>query len=223
MTLHATAARAWSRLVGLMLVLLALIVVPFLLWGEAIERLAPELLRADTGPLTIAGLGIALLTADVVLPVPSSVVSVLLCLLLDPWLGALAIMAGMLGGFATGYALGRMLPLPALRGWVGPTLWDAVTSRAGRAGALWIMVTRPIPVLAEATAVIAGGLRLPPARTFAAAALSSAGVAACYGVAVHLGRAAGSLWFAFAVSLVLAGAFWAASRYWLVRIGARAG
>lgn len=223
MTSRATATRAGSRLVGLVLALLLLILVPFLLWGEAIERLAPELLHADAGPLVIAGLGIALLTADVVLPIPSSVVSVLLCVLLDPWLGALAIMAGMLGGFATGYALGRMLPARSLRGWVGPALWDAVTVRAERAGALWIMVTRPIPVLAEATAVIAGGLRLPLARAFTAAALSSAGVAACYGIAVHLGRVAGNFWLVLAVSLGLAGAFWAASRLWLARIGARAG
>lgn len=201
-------------------VLLAAIIVPFMIWGEALDALAPELLRQQNTQVYIGIIGVALLIADVLLPVPSSIVSALLCVLLGPWYGAVAIAIGMLGGFVAGYLLGRLLPAQTLRRWVGPALWDATRDKAQRNAVMWIVVTRPVPVLAEAVSVLAGSLRMPCISALPAAALSSAVVAACYGAAVSIGFAHGSFWLAFGASLLLASGAWFVSSFWRSRIGA---
>lgn len=206
------------RLALILVALVAAIIVPFLLWGEEIERLAPQLLSSADTRLLVAGVGIMLLVTDLALPIPSSVVSISLCLLLGPVSGALAVAVGMLGGFLCGYGLGRLLPSTALRRWVGPELWDAVSRRAAESGALWIMVSRPVPVLAEATAVISGSLRVPLRSALPAALLSSAVVAGCYGAAAYIGLSNGGFWLAFAVSLLLAALLWLLSRGWRGRM-----
>jgi uncharacterized membrane protein YdjX (TVP38/TMEM64 family) len=207
-------ASPWIRLALILVALAAAIILPFLLWGEDIERLAPDLLSGADTRLLIAGIGVALLVTDLVLPIPSSIVSVTLCLLLGPLLGALAVALGMLGGFLCGYLLGRLLPRAALRRWVGAELWDAVSRRAADSGALWIMASRPVPVLAEATAVIAGSLGVPFPTALAAALASSLGVAACYGVAAAAGLSVGGFWLAFAASMLLSALLWFLSRIW---------
>ena len=135
----------------LVALVLAAIIVPFMIWGEALDALAPQMLQRQDTRWYIAVLGVALLMVDVLLPVPSSIVSALLCVLLGPLHGSLAIMAGMMAGFACGYLLGRMLPADTLRRWVGAALWDSVRDKAARQSTAWIVVSRPVPVLAEAS------------------------------------------------------------------------
>jgi uncharacterized membrane protein YdjX (TVP38/TMEM64 family) len=199
---------------------MAVIIAPFLFWGEPIERLAPAMLAGAHTEWLVVGLGAVLLMVDVALPIPSSVISVMLCVLAGPMLGAAAIGIGMLGAFMCGYVLGRLLPREALRRWVGPALWDGVGRRAMRSGAIWIMISRPVPVLAEATAIISGSLGVPFRSALSAALVSSAGVAACYGVAASIGLADGGFELAFALSAVLAALPWFMSRLWRGRMNA---
>lgn len=201
-----------SKLAVLLAAVMAAIIVPFLVWGAEIERLAPGMLAAPDTKWVIAGVGATLLTTDVALPIPSSVVSAMLCLLAGPFLGAAAILVGMLGSFAFGYSLGRLLPRDSLKRWVGPELWDSVSDQATRSGALWIMVSRPIPVLAEATSIILGSLGMPFGPAMLAALASSAGVAACYAAAAAAGLSNGGFWLAFGMSLGLAAVLWFLSR-----------
>lgn len=207
------------RLVFVSVVLLAVIIAPFLLWGAAIERLAPSILAAANTKWLIAGIGTLLLTADVALPIPSSIISALLCLLAGPLLGAAAILIGMTGSFLCGYYLGRLIPRDSLRRWVGPELWDSVSRQAARSGAIWIMASRPVPVLAEATSIISGSLGVPFKPAMLAAVLSSAAVAGCYGAAAAVGLSKGGFWLAFAMSVTLAASLWFLSRTWRGRLG----
>jgi uncharacterized membrane protein YdjX (TVP38/TMEM64 family) len=201
------------RLSLLAAALVTAIVVPFVIWGGALDSWAPELLQQQDTRLYIAALGAALLIADVLLPVPSSVVSALLCVLLGPLQGAVVILFGMVGGFIAGYLLGLALPSATLRNWVGAALWDSVADKAQQQGTAWIVISRPVPVLAEAISIIAGSLRLPWRAALVSAVLSSAGVAACYGAAAAAGFANGSFWLAFGVSIFLACAAWFVSHF----------
>ena len=54
-----------------------------------------------------AALGIGLLIADVLLPVPSTLVAMALCWRLGPWWGGASVAAGFSLSFVVGYALGR--------------------------------------------------------------------------------------------------------------------
>lgn len=199
---------------------MAIIIVPFLVWGAELDRLAPELLTGSDSRLLVAGVGAMLLAIDVALPIPSSVVSAMLCLLAGPLLGAAAILIGMLGSFVCGYSVGRLVPRDSLRRWVGADLWDSVSDRAAHSGNIWIMASRPVPVLAEATSIISGSLGVPFRPALFAALVSSAGVACCYGTAAIVGLSSGGFWLAFGTSVLLACLLWVLSRTWRTRISA---
>jgi uncharacterized membrane protein YdjX (TVP38/TMEM64 family) len=181
-----------GRIVALLLLLLAFVIVPFVLWGEQLDAAAPKLLRDQPTRWAIAAIGISLLFLDVLLPIPSSVVSVTLCLLLGPALGGAAVFVGMVGAFALGLLIGRLLPEERLRHWVGTDTWDALAAKRLPARLLWIAASRPVPVLAEVTALFAGSLRVPYKASMAVAALASLLVAAAYALTTWVGMPDGT-------------------------------
>jgi uncharacterized membrane protein YdjX (TVP38/TMEM64 family) len=214
-------AASWRRIAALSFALLAAVLLPFALWGDALEQAAPGWLQAQDGRAWLATIGIALLVIDVLLPVPSSVIAVALCWSLGPVAGGAAVAVGAFLAFVAGYGLGRLLPEPRLRRWIGPALWDRVRGGADRSTGWWIVLARPLPVLAELSAVLAGVWRLPMRRAFAQAALASIAMGALYGGSAWLGaRAPGAATLALAL-LALPAAFWCAHRVWLRRLGAK--
>ncbi|MDQ4124557.1 MAG: VTT domain-containing protein [Actinomycetota bacterium] len=121
----------------------------------------------------VAGLiGVALLAGDALLPVPSSIVMVLHGALYGAVAGAALSFAGRMGAAVFGFAIGR-------RG--GPFLervaGRAETERANRLlerwGALGIVLSRPAPLLAETTMVLAGASTLSWPVALGAAAVGS--------------------------------------------------
>ena len=168
------------------LVLVAFVLIPFVIWGEQMDASIPKLVADQTTKWAVALTGIALLVLDLILPVPSSIVSISLCLLLGPAWGAPAVFVGMVGAFVVGYLSGRLLPAARLRAWVGTQVWDSVANHWQTASMLSIAASRPVPVLAEVTAIFAGSLRLPFWRSLIAAGGSSLLVAAAYGMAAYL-------------------------------------
>jgi uncharacterized membrane protein YdjX (TVP38/TMEM64 family) len=175
-----------GRILIIVLGLCAFILVPFLIWGEQMDEYLPKMVENKRTVLSIALTGVVLLTLDVFLPLPSSIISISLCLLLGPLGGASAVFVGMIGSFTLGYLAGRLAPATHIRTWVGPDTWDWITNRQQTPGMLWIAATRPIPVLAEVTAILAGTLRFPLGRSFLAAGSSSALAAAAYGGAAWM-------------------------------------
>jgi len=201
---------AWSKLLAIVLALAIAVIVPFLIWGEQMDSRAPTLLHHQATRWAVAAIGMGLLVADVLLPVPSSIVAVSLCLLLGlPW-GPLAVFAGMTGAFVTGYLLGHFLPSTRLRRWVGPRTWDALASRHRTSSLWWIALSRPIPVLAEVTAVFAGSLHLPFLPSLMAASVSAYLVAIAYGLAawVELQHVSASLALVVLAAVLLPAAGW---------------
>ena len=138
------------RLSFLIIAALAVPLIPFALVGELPgER---WLSAASSSDLRFALAGAALLAADVLLPVPSSVLGTMLGARLGFLPGLLATFVGLCTGHALAYVISRWL----VRGGVGP-LPAAPTAIA-------VFLSRPVPVFAEAVAIAAGATRLPPAR-----------------------------------------------------------
>ena len=141
----------------------------------------PDPLRGHRGALA-AVVGVALLVADVVLPVPASVVMVAHGALFGAVLGSAISMVGTLGAFGVGFALGR---------WAAPVVASGVPEgghlEADRLVSRWghvaIVVSRPIPILAEAVAFAAGTSSLRWRSSLGAAALGSLPAAAAYAAA----------------------------------------
>ena len=164
-------------------------------------------LRA-AGPL--AGvIGVGLLVADVVLPVPSSVIMIAHGALFGVWIGSLLSLIGSVGCSLAGFAMGR-----AGREKVRRFVSDAEYARASRLlerwGAVAIVATRPIPILAEVMSIIAG-----TARSMSWWQITISSIAGClppaiaYAVAGHLAtNTIGAIWVFSALMLMSAAMWW---------------
>ncbi|HEV3484443.1 MAG TPA: hypothetical protein VG106_03480, partial [Vicinamibacterales bacterium] len=90
----------------LWVIVVAVVLVPFFLFEEQFNAFAADLTGGGTSP-AIAGAAIAaLLTFDVLLPVPSSIVSTGAGVLLGFALGAAVVWLGMMAGCLVAYMLG---------------------------------------------------------------------------------------------------------------------
>lgn len=154
----------------------AAVIVPFLAFGAQLEAAALNALQfAADNPLLIAALVVALLVADVALPVPSSIVGTFAGATLGIAGGALAVWVGMMLGCVVGYGAGRLIaPPPGARG-------GAAEHRApNRAGLVMLAATRAIPVLAETGIVAAGAARTGFGRALLVTAPANLLVALAY-------------------------------------------
>jgi uncharacterized membrane protein YdjX (TVP38/TMEM64 family) len=136
-----------SRLTSVILVAIAIPIVPFLVVGELPgER---WLSRADDNALLFAITGSGLLTLDIALPVPSSLVGTALGARLGFWAGSLCCWLGLTAGNLLGYGFGHLYPRRL-----------AASLPPEPMGAL-VFLSRPVPVIAEAVALTAGATRMP--------------------------------------------------------------
>lgn len=187
--------------------LVLLVMVPFAFFGEVMDGAAQGWM-ADAGrPAIVALIGVVLLTVDVLLPIPASLVSLGLCWVLGPVWGGLCVLIGHVLAFALGYGLGASLPRRRLRRFIGADAWDRLVVHMDRRAWIWIGLSRPLPVLSEVVTVSAGALRLPLGAVLPAALLSSMGVAVVYGSIAHWGMRQPSPAMAVAGSLVLPALF----------------
>lgn len=183
----------WTRwgLVGA--ALLALILVPFALFGSALDAAVTPWLKA--APADAFALGsAALLAVDFALPVPSSVVATAAGARLGLELGALVVFGGLQLGCAAAWAVGRWIGRPAIDRLVGePEQQRARSWLCGPGGLAALAACRAVPVLGEATTLLAGSVRLPFARFFAVTAAANAGLGLAYAGLGALSSQTGSI------------------------------
>ncbi|CAA9474467.1 MAG: hypothetical protein AVDCRST_MAG67-427 [uncultured Solirubrobacteraceae bacterium] len=187
-------------------VLLSLFGIAHALGVPLLSDASPGLGAAGPGA---AAASFALLATDVLLPVPSSALMLLNGALFG-WLGGtLLSLAGSEAAALLAWAIGRRGGRLLERG-------EQAGARARadafvrRRGALAIIVTRPVPVLAETTAILAGAAGMPLRRLTAAAAVGSLPPALGYALA---GAYAGRF---DAGPIVLAGVLTLAAAFWLL-------
>jgi membrane protein DedA with SNARE-associated domain len=161
------------------IVLVGLVLVPFFLFEPQFNAFAGRMTRGDTALGLAAASIFGLLALDVLLPVPSSVVSTAAGVLLGVWRGALVVWLGMMTGCLVGYWLG-VRASGATRRFVGARGLAEAETLVRRYGDWTIVLCRPVPVLAEASVVFAGLVRAPFGRFLALAALSNLGIAGGY-------------------------------------------
>lgn len=178
------------------------------------EALGVPLLTDPMPALKAAGplagvIGVAMLIADVVLPVPSSLVMIAHGALFGVWIGTLLSMIGSVGCSLAGFAMGR-----AGRDTVRRFVTDAEYARASRLLDRWgmagIVATRPVPILAEVMSIIAG---TTPAMSWWQITISS--IAGClppaiaYAIAGHMAtKTIGAIWVFSALMLMSATMWW---------------
>jgi uncharacterized membrane protein YdjX (TVP38/TMEM64 family) len=191
--------RYWLFLGGLLFLFLTTFGVAAAL-GVPVDDAHPWMGR---GGAAAAAVGVGLLVADVALPVPSSGVMMLHGALFGLWAGAALSLAGSMGAAVAGFAAGR-----AGNRWVRRLVSPAAHDRAGRLlerwGALAIVASRPVPMLAEAVTILAGASPVSWSRAMGAALVGSVPAAFAYAAvgAAAASLSAGAMVF---VGVVLAG------------------
>lgn len=180
--------------------LLTAILVPFFLWEERLLAATTAFLQMPHSRGLIALALAGLLAADIVLPVPSSLVNLAAGSLLGPWGGTAVSWTGLMVSAVVGYLLGQGASATALRRLVGNSEGRAAAVIAAH-GHWGLMVCRGVPVLAEASVVLAGFHRMPFLRFLAVCALSNLGIATAYSALGAYAVDTGSFLVAFAGAL----------------------
>lgn len=158
--------RWWSLAVAIAVVLLVMFGIASASGVAWLEDPTP-LLRG--GRIAAAVIGVLLLVADVFLPVPSSLVMVVHGTLFGATTGTLLSLVGSTAAAMTGFAIGRA-GNGAIRRFVTPVEHERAGAMLRRWGVLAIAVSRPVPILAETIAILAGSSPL----TWRQVALSAA-------------------------------------------------
>lgn len=165
-------------------VTMALILVPFALWGAPIEAFVRSRLAASEASGAVMALVVTVLALDVILPVPSSIVAVAAGYELGGIVGTLANFLGLQIGCGLGWLVGQRAGGRPLEATVGSTS-RATASQALNSlkGQLLFAIGRAVPVVAEGSVLLAGAAEVPPQRLLYVATVANVGVAGVYAVA----------------------------------------
>jgi uncharacterized membrane protein YdjX (TVP38/TMEM64 family) len=193
---------------ALCLFMLALFGLAQLLDVPVLADESPDLGSAGAGA---ALAGVALLVGDVLLPVPSSAVMIANGALFGPVVGALLSLVGSQAAALVGFAIGRRGG-PLLERAVSPAQRERTAAALERRGAVAVVVSRPVPVVAETVTILAGASGMPLRRFALAALVGSLPPAVAYALAGSLATRFSESVVVFAGVLLLAGLFWFAER-----------
>ncbi len=162
--------------------------------------------------LPAAVAAVALLVADVVFPVPASILLITNGVLFGVLGGTALSLVGGVGAAVVGYGLGRFGGTRLVRRVCSDAEQDRADRLVRRWGLLAVAVTRPIPLLAESAVVVAGASSLGLLRTTAAAAAGALPGAVLYAVAGSLSADVSSGLLVFAGTLAIATGLWLLGR-----------
>jgi uncharacterized membrane protein YdjX (TVP38/TMEM64 family) len=157
------------------------------------------------------------LAADLLLPVPSSMVSTLAGSELGVVGGTSASWVGMSAGAVVGFGLARRYGRPLAERLAAADDLARLDRLAARAGPALVVLTRAVPVLAEASVLLLGVNRLAWRRFLPALLASNLGIALAYAA---FGEAAGEQeWLPIALGISAAAplAVTGMARWWLAR------
>lgn len=207
--------RAWlmrHAYILLVVVLIVFYVVIFLISELLYIPLLIDPLPAlrNAGPLAAAG-SVGLLIADVVLPMPASAVMIANGALFGLFPGMALSMIGGLGATLLGFLIGRRSRDLFLPGATSGTEQRA-NALLARYGPLAIVVTRPLPIVAETVAILAGRSDLSWRQVFVAGAVGTLIPAALYAFAGATAATTVSTIAVIGAALIASAVFWLAIR-----------
>jgi uncharacterized membrane protein YdjX (TVP38/TMEM64 family) len=180
---------------------LAVPILPFVLAGEWFEEaFARGVRRVDEAGLLFAAI-VAVLAVDVFLPVPSSGVGTLAGAQLGTALGTVATWLGLTAGAVVGFAVARRWGKPLAERLAGREELARLEAPAHRFGAWLVLVSRPVPIVAEASVLLLGATRLSWRAFWWPLAIANLVLAVCYAALGDVARR--YEWLATAVFLAL--------------------
>jgi uncharacterized membrane protein YdjX (TVP38/TMEM64 family) len=203
------------RLLLIVALALAIPIVPFLAFGPDIEAWVAAWLQPPLARPVIFSLTVLVLASDILLPVPSSLVSTAAGAQLGAVAATAASWLGMTLGAVLGYWLARTFGRNVAVRLAGHEDLERLERLAAHYGVGLLVATRALPVLAEASVLLAGVARVPWRSFLPAISLSNLGIAIVYSVLGQFARNEGELPLALAASIALPVLATTIARWWL--------
>lgn len=179
-----------------------------------------DTLPLNNASLLTALLTVGLLTADILLPVPSSLVMVANGALFGFWAGGAVSLIGNIFGFLFAYWLGRRSS-PLVQRFITPSEVDRGNRVLQKWGASALILTRTLPILAETTAIMAGVARLPFAKSLAAVIAGSLPISLLYAWAGAYAKGSNATAFIFLALILLSAIAWKVDKLMEIRKGSK--
>jgi uncharacterized membrane protein YdjX (TVP38/TMEM64 family) len=166
----------------------------------------------DRGGAPAAAVGLGLLLFDVFIPVPSSVIMIANGALFGVAIGTLLSLVGSTGAALVGYWTGRRGESVVAR-FIPAEERGQAARLLQRWGIFAIIISRPVPILAETLAIIAGVAGIGGRRVFIAALIGGIPAAFLYAIAGATISGAGKGIYVFLLVVLLSGVVWLVGRW----------
>lgn len=194
--------RFWRAFV-LFCLALAVPIVPFVAFGDQLEDTIEGWLDPPPSPSVISLLTVAVLSSDILLPVPSSLVSTFAGAQLGVALATAASWLGMSLGATLGFWLARLWGRPLARRFSSAEDLERSELLAAKYGPSAVIMTRALPVLAEAAVMLLGATGLSWRAFLPPMLLANLGIALAYALLGQLAQSHDALVWALAASVVV--------------------
>lgn len=199
--------------IGVVLAAILLVpIVPFVLFHASIEQRLDAIMATAPADGTVMALVVGVLATDVFLPVPSSFVSTLAGGQLTPVRATLASWLGLSLGAVLGFLAARLWGRPLAERLAGREDLVAMSRRGNTYAPAALILTRALPILAEAAVLLYGVQKLSWRVFLPPVLLANLGIAIGYSLLGYY--ACKYEWLPFALSISVALPLWIA---WLVR------
>ncbi|MDB6079412.1 MAG: DedA family protein [Akkermansiaceae bacterium] len=195
--------------------LAALILATWLIWGGGMEQrfgLSGSIAWLEAAGSWAWAAGIGLLAADLILPVPGTIVMSALGYLYGPWLGGICAAAGSIASGLLGYGVGRITGETTARKLLGERDFTRGRDLFTRGGGWMIALSRPLPILPEALSCTAGLVRMPFGRFILSLFCGSLPVGLLFAWIGAAGRDTPA--WAIAASMTVPALLWSFARRW---------
>ena len=163
------------------------------------------------GPGTAAAI-VGVLTIDLLLPVPSSLVMIASGALFGSLTGGCLSLAGSLAGNYLGFEAARAFGRRATERWIGRAQLDRMERAFARHGALAIVATRPLPIVMETLSVAAGLSNMRRSTFLLASVVGTAPVVFVYAYAGAASLSSGTVLPAVVILAAVLSGGWAVAR-----------
>jgi uncharacterized membrane protein YdjX (TVP38/TMEM64 family) len=157
-------------------------IVPFIWFGADVEAWFRNFAANPPSAAVTAWVVLGLLSVDILLPVPSSMISTLAGWHLGWWQGTIISTLGMSIGAILGFALARRFGERIALWFAKPEDLEHMAKVTDRIGPITVMVTRGVPVLAEASVFLVGINQLSWRRFLPGVLVSNFAVSLAYAV-----------------------------------------
>ncbi len=184
-------------------IIIALILAPFLLFGAQIEAWTEDFQSVSGHQVWVTLVLGSLLALDVLAPTPSSLVSTTAGFMLGFIKGTLVSWAGMNISCIIGFWIGAKFGRAAAQRLVGNSELERLENMSQRFGDWVVIISRPVPMLAEASVLFAGIGDMPLYRFLLLSTLSNLGISAVYAATGAFSATANSFLLAFGASVLL--------------------